>query len=275
MNILRHTAPNHEIILESLTDIQYTGDQFRIELVLSNFISNAIKYSPEGGKILIKSWVEKNNIVVSVQDFGIGIAQENLDKLFDRYYRVDNTAMRFEGLGLGLFISSEILKRHKGSFWIESTEGKGSTFYFGLPLDPEPNPKVLRNTDNYYQDNTVTMFYNQSEGRLELDWTGFQNFDTVQRGCYRALEMIKINKCTRVLNDNRNVLGTWSEASDWAGEVFFPMIEKEGIRSLAWIFSPSIFSQLSAKKSIDVTVSNITTQFFTDIEEAKKWLTLH
>ena len=87
--------------------------------------------------------------------------------------------------------------------------------------------------------------------------------------------MIKIHKCTKVLNDNRNVLGTWSEASDWAGEVFFPMIEKEGIKNLAWIFSPSVFSQLSAKKSVDVAVSNITTQFFTDIEEAKIWLTSH
>ncbi|SKB30510.1 PAS domain-containing protein [Daejeonella lutea] len=272
VNILRHTAPDHEVILESVADIEYTGDKFRLELVINNFISNAIKYSPEGKKIIVNCRIEEGNIVFSVQDFGVGIAEENLDKLFDRYYRVDNTAMRFEGLGLGLFISSEILKRHKGSFWIEGREGEGSTFYFGLPLKLEANNEVLKNTDNYYQDSTVTMFNNPEHRRIELDWTGFQNFDTVKKGCLRALEMISAHKCTSVLNDNRNVIGTWSEASDWAGEVFFPLMEKEGIKRLAWIFSSSVFSQLSAKKSIDVDVSNITTQFFTDIEEAKMWL---
>lgn len=272
VNALRHTAPNHEILLESVADVLYTGDQFRLELVMNNFISNAIKYSPDGKKILVNSKVDEGNIVVSVQDFGIGIAEENLDKLFERYYRVDNTAMRFEGLGLGLFITSEILKRHKGSFWIESREGEGSTFYFGLPINAKPKDQVFSDTDHYYKDSTVTISNNPSHKRIELDWTGFQNFDTVQKGCLRALEMITVHKCTSVLNDNRNVLGTWSEASDWAGEVFFPMMEKEGIKRLAWIFSPSVFSQLSAKKSIDVDVSNITTQFFTDDKEARKWL---
>ncbi len=136
----------------------------------------------------------------------------------------------------------------------------------------EMRDQMLVDTDVFYQDSTVTMQHNPDHQRLELDWTGFQNFDSVQRGCLRALEMIAKNKCTSVLNDNRKVLGTWSEASDWAGEVFFPMLEKEGIKRLAWIFSPSVFSQLSAKKSIDVDVSNIITQFFTDVEDAKRWL---
>jgi two-component system CheB/CheR fusion protein len=137
VQVLRHTSTDHEIILQSIADIDYTGDQFRLELVINNFISNAVKYSPEGEKVIVNSKIEMDYIVVSVQDFGIGIPEENLDKLFDRYYRVDNTAMRFEGLGLGLFISSEILKRHHGSFWIESLPGKGSTFYFRLPLFPD------------------------------------------------------------------------------------------------------------------------------------------
>ncbi|MES3017249.1 MAG: PAS domain-containing protein [Bacteroidota bacterium] len=272
VNILRHTAPDHEIIIERVENVEYIGDKFRLELVMNNFVSNAVKYSPDGKKIIVNCKVEEGNIVVSVQDFGIGIAEENLDRLFDRYYRVDNTAMRFEGLGLGLFISSEILKRHKGNFWIESKEGEGSIFYFGLPLSSDQKNEVLKNTEHFYQDSTVTMLNDPIHRRIELDWTGFQNFDTVQKGCLRALEMIRLHKCTSVLNDNRNVLGTWSEASDWAGEVFFPMMEKEGIKRLAWIFSPSVFSQLSAKKSIDVDVSNITTQFFTDIDEAINWL---
>lgn len=130
----RQFSPTHEIILENSVDILFNGDHFRLEQVLNNFLSNAIKYSPEGNKVIVDSKLDDENIVVSVQDFGIGIAPAHIDKLFDRYYRVDNTSMRFEGLGLGLFISSEILKRHHGKIWIESQLGKGSTFYFSLPI---------------------------------------------------------------------------------------------------------------------------------------------
>jgi PAS domain S-box-containing protein len=131
---VQHISPQHHIILQHAVDITHIGDHYRLEQVLNNFLTNAIKYSPNGEKVIVNSKIENNNVVVSVQDFGIGIARKDLDHLFDRYYRVDNTAMRFEGLGLGLFISSEILKGHKGKFWIESEEGKGSTFYFMLPL---------------------------------------------------------------------------------------------------------------------------------------------
>jgi PAS domain S-box-containing protein len=131
---VQHISPLHEIILDNVVDLTYIGDYYRLEQVINNFLTNAIKYSPEGKRVVVNSKIEKDNIVVSVQDFGIGIAEKDLDKLFDRYYRVDNTAMRFEGLGLGLFISSEILKGHKGSFWIESKQAEGSTFYFTLPL---------------------------------------------------------------------------------------------------------------------------------------------
>jgi PAS domain S-box-containing protein len=131
---VQHISPLHEIILDNVVDLTCIGDYYRLEQVINNFLTNAIKYSPEGKRVVVNSKIEKDNIVVSVQDFGIGIAEKDLDKLFDRYYRVDNTAMRFEGLGLGLFISSEILKGHKGSFWIESKQVEGSTFYFTLPL---------------------------------------------------------------------------------------------------------------------------------------------
>ncbi|QJD98218.1 PAS domain-containing protein [Mucilaginibacter robiniae] len=131
---VQHISPSHQIMLESAVEITFTGDQFRLEQVINNFLSNAVKYSPKGEKVVVKSWLDNDHVTVSVQDFGIGIDQAHIDKLFDRYYRVDNTAMRFEGLGLGLFISSEVLKRHQGRFWIESEPGKGSTFYFSIPV---------------------------------------------------------------------------------------------------------------------------------------------
>ncbi|MDB5120532.1 MAG: domain S-box protein [Sphingobacteriales bacterium] len=131
---VQHSTPKHTLILEHSDQFQYLGDKYRIEQVIYNLLSNAIKYSPEADTIIIKSTLYNNNVFFSVTDFGIGIDSEDIGRIIDRYYRVDETSMRFQGLGLGLFISNEILKRHKGQLWIESIKGEGSTFYFQLPL---------------------------------------------------------------------------------------------------------------------------------------------
>ena len=132
---VQYTTDTHKIIIETEVELTYNGDRFRLEQVMNNFLSNAIKYSPEADQVLVRVLKQGNDLVVSVKDFGIGIAEDKIDKIFDRYYRIDNMDMRFEGLGLGLFISSEILKRHQGSFWIESIQGEGATFLFRLPLN--------------------------------------------------------------------------------------------------------------------------------------------
>ena len=128
-------SPNHEILLESSIDQLYTGDQFRIEQVLINLLNNAIKYSPHANQVLVNATIESGHIVVRVKDFGIGIAQEDIDQLFQRFYRVSKTAMKYQGVGLGLYIASEIVKKHRGNFSIESEPGKGSIFCFSLPLN--------------------------------------------------------------------------------------------------------------------------------------------
>jgi len=269
---VQHMSASHEIILEEVTDVLYTGDQFRLEQVMNNVLSNAVKYSPEGKKVIVNSRIEQGNIVVSVRDFGIGIAKGDLDRLFDRYYRVDNTAMRFEGLGLGLFISSEILKRHKGSFWIESELHVGSTFYFMLPLDKDQLVKPLSRTNHHYQDEKVNIVYNELKHRLEADWIGYQSLESVQNGCLRMLDMMKEKQCFKVINDNTHVSGTWSDASDWAGKTWLPLMEKAGLKYFAWIFSPSAFAQLSARKTVDVMEGSIDIQFFNNVEEAQEWI---
>jgi PAS domain S-box-containing protein len=268
---MKYTAPKHQLILTSNPDIIYNGDRNRLEQVLNNFLSNAIKYSPEATQVIIGSYVDHDNIIVSVQDFGIGIVKENLDKLFDRYYRVDNTAMRFEGLGLGLFISAEILRRHGGSFWIESEPGAGSTFYFRLPLGGPEKQEVTR-TATYYRDRRISINYNSRHNRLDVDWTGFHDMESVKQGCMIMWDLLEKNKCDRIVNDNTHVLGNWSEAAEWVGNVWFPMMEKSGLKYFAHVFSSSTFSQLSARKSIDIMAGIITTQYFTDIELAEEWV---
>ncbi|MCR8561511.1 PAS domain-containing protein [Mucilaginibacter sp. BJC16-A38] len=126
---------SHRLIVEGNPTVMLHGDHYRLEQVLTNFLTNAVKYSPDADEVIIRSEVQDDSIVVSVQDFGIGIERDNLGKLFERFYRVDNTAMKYEGLGLGLYVSAEILARHNGTFWIKSEFGKGSTFYFKLPLN--------------------------------------------------------------------------------------------------------------------------------------------
>lgn len=110
-------------------------DKDRMTQVLDNIISNAVKYSPDGGTIKCKVEKRIGQIVVSIEDEGIGIEYDKLDKIFDRFYRVDKArARKFGGTGLGLAITRELVEAHYGKIWANSIEGKGTTIYFTLPL---------------------------------------------------------------------------------------------------------------------------------------------
>ena len=93
-----------------------------------------MKYSPEGGNIIIDVSTERNNLKLSVTDTGIGISSHNLEKIFERYFRAEGHDIHFQGLGIGLFISMEIIKMHGGQMWVKSELGAGSTFSFLIPL---------------------------------------------------------------------------------------------------------------------------------------------
>lgn len=113
------------------------GDADKLTQVLDNIISNAMKYSPQGGKITFKVEEKKDHIVVSVSDQGMGIPKENLQQIFERFYRVDKARTRkLGGTGLGLAIAKEMVEAHGGEIWAESVEGKGTTVSFTLPYDP-------------------------------------------------------------------------------------------------------------------------------------------
>ena len=132
---LQGTTKKHELLLKGKTKTIVAGDRYRIYQVIVNLITNAIKYSPNGKKINVTVKKGKKDVTVSVQDFGIGIRKDQHLKVFDRLYQVtDPNEKTFPGLGLGLYISKEIIERHKGKIWVESEIGKGSTFFFKLPL---------------------------------------------------------------------------------------------------------------------------------------------
>lgn len=134
---IQPTSTRHKIICDNCIHQKIEGDKHRLEQVLMNLLSNAIKYSPKADKIVIKTQKNKDIITISIRDYGVGIPKKSLDKLFQRFYRVDKTAKDFSGLGIGLYISCEIVSRHGGKMWVESKEGKGSTFFFTLPILPK------------------------------------------------------------------------------------------------------------------------------------------
>ncbi|MDB5015912.1 MAG: yycG 3 [Mucilaginibacter sp.] len=267
------SSNKHQFKIESNPSVLFEGDRYRLEQVLTNFLTNAVKYSPDANEVIIRSVIQNDNIIVSVQDFGIGIEKENLGKLFDRFYRVDNTAMKYDGLGLGLYVSADILTRHKGNFWIESEPGKGSTFYFRLPLSQQPETVIEHEVTNAaYLSESISIKGDELDKLIEVDWKGFHDYDSVKAGVMKILELQEITGYTKLLNNNLNVLGNWSDAVEWVGTIAFPLLEKAGIRHLAWIFSPATFSQLAAEKSIDLMESNIEAQTFSTVEEAREWL---
>lgn len=131
----QYTTKSHSLEYKSCKEAVLFADKERIAQVLVNLISNAIKYSPASDKVIITCSKNQNNIIISVQDFGIGIPKDEQVKIFDRFFRVKGKKKNgISGLGLGLYISREIVNRHKGKIWVVSIEGKGSTFRFSLPI---------------------------------------------------------------------------------------------------------------------------------------------
>jgi PAS domain S-box-containing protein len=134
---LQQVIPTHKIVLKNGTNGQIvSADKYRLNQVLTNLITNAAKYSPNAKKIVVTSTASKKYITLNVQDYGIGISEKDMAYVFDRFFQAQSTQRQSaSGLGLGLYITSEIVNKHGGKIWAESKEGKGSTFSFNLPVN--------------------------------------------------------------------------------------------------------------------------------------------
>lgn len=131
-------STSHKILLKGKAKKLVWGDKERISQVINNFLTNAMKYSPKADKIKVIVTEEKKGVQVAVQDFGIGIGDKHLKKIFTRFYRVTDTdEQTYPGLGMGLYICYEIIKRHGGDIKVFSKKGKGSTFSFLIPYEKQ------------------------------------------------------------------------------------------------------------------------------------------
>jgi two-component system phosphate regulon sensor histidine kinase PhoR len=124
-------------------------DPTKLEAVFANLVHNALKFSPNGGKITVTGKPANDMVQFSVSDEGLGIADADMPNLFERFRRVGHTTSRIPGTGLGLYVSKHLIEAHGGTIWAESTEGEGSAFHFTVPIyssqDTEPD-------DAYHQD---------------------------------------------------------------------------------------------------------------------------
>ncbi|CAG1022403.1 partial two-component system, cell cycle sensor histidine kinase PleC, partial [Methylococcales bacterium] len=125
-------------ILEDLPSVR--ADKVKFKQIMYNLVSNAIKFTPENGRITINAKLTDQHIQIAVSDTGIGIKPEDMEKLFEAFRQVDGSyARRYEGTGLGLILTKRLIELHGGKIWVKSEYGKGSTFTFTLPLKPQKN----------------------------------------------------------------------------------------------------------------------------------------
>jgi PAS domain S-box-containing protein len=135
IELIQYSTKSHQIVLESDADnLTISADRQRMEQVIINLLSNAIKYSPNANMVKVSVSKSEDKAIVAIQDFGMGINKQHQERIFSRFYRVEELAAHISGLGIGLYISNEIIIRHNGRLWVESEPEKGSTFTFEIPL---------------------------------------------------------------------------------------------------------------------------------------------
>jgi signal transduction histidine kinase len=136
---IRRQSSAHRFVLEIPGKLPVvTADKLRLERILNNLLENAVKYSPNGGEICVSVKLEKERLVISVSDQGIGISKIDQAKLFKPFQRLEDTRIHStKGLGLGLLVCQRLVESHGGQIWVESKPGQGSTFFFTLPLNTQ------------------------------------------------------------------------------------------------------------------------------------------
>ena len=133
--VMHQIHPTHTIVVRGAAPTSVLGDAGRLGQVFNNLLSNAIKYSPHADTVEVEIGSSAEAITISVRDHGIGIPQEQRERIFERFYRaIDASRQGFPGLGIGLYLVAEIIKQHGGMIRVESVMGQGSTFHVVLPL---------------------------------------------------------------------------------------------------------------------------------------------
>jgi signal transduction histidine kinase len=135
LELQQYVTKSHRLVLESdCESLLVVADQQRIEQVINNLLSNAVKYSATADCVIVSVSERNGRAVIKVQDFGMGISKDQQERIFSRFYRVEEMAAHISGMGIGLYISKEVIHRHNGTLTVESELGNGSQFIFEIPV---------------------------------------------------------------------------------------------------------------------------------------------
>jgi PAS domain S-box-containing protein len=259
---------SHKLILKKKTDFIYYGNRKSIATAVASLVKNAIKFSPKANRVVIDRQIIDNNLVLSVRDFGEGIDQNLINKIFLSFSK--RSVAR--ELGTGFQKITEAASKHNGSIWVESIPGKGTTFSMRFPLSNISNVKVKGKHASVFKNPGIEIDYDKAAGCIIANWRGFHSLHSVKTGCIQLLEALIAYNCSKILNNNTNVLGTWDNAVEWVVSEWFPLAQAAGLKYIGWVYSPSTFSRLSADLTIKRSTGNITHKTFNKVEEASDWL---
>jgi len=260
---------SHMIILKNTEEITCYGDEHSIAVALRLLMNNAIESSPGADIVEVYLEVVSRNAVLSVRDFGVGMDSQTLSRMFMSF----NKKTAAKELGPGLAKVSDTALKHNGSVWVESTPGKGTTFSMRLPMSNIGVYKHIGATNfSDYQGPGLEMEYNKAQQYIYVKWIGFHNFHSIKTGCLKLLNLASEKKAKHILNNNKDIIGTWSEAIDWVAAEYFPLLQNAGITHVAWVYSPSTFSRLSADMTIAYLKTDVQVKTFEDVDTAEKWL---
>jgi len=261
--------PSHKFVFKREKETNYYGNKHTIGMAINGLLNNAVKYSPDGKVVTITLEIIAGNIILSVKDFGIGMDQQTINQLFLSF----NNKSLAKQWGRTLAKIADVMHKHNGNIWVESKPGNGSVFSMRLPLS---NIAVLKNNINSksvkYRQANIEILYDKVKRCITADWSGFHSFHSVKSGCLKVLSAVTESKYHMILNDNTNVMGTWDEAGEWVSKEFFPMLEQAGVTHVAWVYSPSTFSRLTADMVIDTLRANISVRAFDSMQDARLWL---
>ncbi len=258
----------HHIIIVQSVKIDFYGNKQSIALALKYLIDNAVKFSPSGSSVVIKSELLNHNIVLSVEDFGAGLSSKEMQGLF---FLINQR--KHASLSTGLFKVNEVCRRHHGNMWIESDFGQGSVFTMRFPISNLGMAKLTHKSKLLaFKQSAIDITFNEAQNCLVLNWSGFHNIYTVREGCLKALQMLEEHQCSKILNNNADTVGGWMDACDWIVDEWFPVAQSAGLKHVAWIYSNSTFSNLSAKYTFNTFKSDVVTRQFRDTKKGLDWL---
>jgi len=265
---LQPVYSSHQLVISQNVELKFYGNRQGIEISLRYLIDNAVKFSPGADKVFIKTELINQNLILSVKDEGVGMDDLQLHRLFMHINQKKHVSF-----SSGLPRINEICRRHHGNIWIESAPEEGSVFSLRFPLSNLGEYKATGQTNFLvFQNSTVDIHYSERQRCLMVNWVGFQNRNTVKDGCNRILAMMEVHHCSRIFNDNSNVLGGWMEACDWIVNKWLPVAQHAGLEYLAWVYSPSTFSKLSTIYALSKFRGDIVAKAFDDRESGLSWL---